>query len=236
MLRTAPLLASVFLPSYNKGGYAVEAIRSVLAQDHTDLELWVLENSTDSTTRAMVCEATAGDPRVSCEHIDLTPEQRAGCYVPAMLLNRYYPKACGRYIFYLSDDDLLDPACVGTCVRFLEEGDGARQACYFGLRVEALRGGVFVPEGEIPPGPPLGLGTEGPVVDCRIDGGQVVHAKTCLDVIDWPWFPENPDGGTACHADGLFMQKLASHYVFWPVPEYLATHRRTPVSQWSKSA
>jgi glycosyltransferase involved in cell wall biosynthesis len=234
LLRTTPLLASVFLPSYNKRLLAVEAIESVLAQDHEDFELWVLENSTDGVTRDLVCEATADDPRVSCEHIDLTDGDRAAAYPPAMLLNRYYPKACGRYIFYLSDDDLLEPQCLSRVIEFME-ADPARQVCYFSLRIEAFRSGEFVQEGGIAAEGPMGFGTDSPIVDSRIDGGQIAHTKACLDRIDWPWFPENPNPATACHADGLFMQKLAWHYTFHPLHDHLATHRRTPLSAWGRS-
>jgi spore maturation protein CgeD len=226
---TAPL-ASVFTLSHNKGQYAVEAIKSVLAQDYPDFEYWILENSTDASTRELIAPLL-GDPRIIYEEIDLTASERAACYVPAMLLNRYYPKAAGRYIFYLSDDDLLDPGCVGECVRFLD-ADPDRHVCYFSHR-HATGGGVML--NAIMAVHPMGAGTGEPVVDCRIDGGQIVHRRTVLDAITWPWFPETPEPAQACHADGLFMQRLADRFIFWPIANYLGTKRRTELSVWDRA-
>src|SRR5215470_565459 len=108
-------LASVFTPSYSKGAYAAEAIRSVLAQDFTDFEYWVLENSDDGGHTRSVIAPLLDDKRVIYQEAEFTPGERAERYPPAVLLNRYYPKATGKYIFYLSDDDLLDPRCLRLC-------------------------------------------------------------------------------------------------------------------------
>ena len=50
---------SVFLPSYNKGEYVLDALRSVLAQSRPDWELWILENSNDGKTNLLVEEELA---------------------------------------------------------------------------------------------------------------------------------------------------------------------------------
>jgi spore maturation protein CgeD len=225
-------LASVFTPSYNKGHYATEAIASVLAQDFSDFEYWILENSTDGVTRKEIAPLL-GDPRVIYEEIELTAGERERTYPTAVLLNRYYPKANGKYIFYLSDDDLLEPSCVSRCVEFME-ADPQRRVCYFGLLHASLREGGFMPTGGIPALHPMGMGTELPVVDSRIDGGQIAHRKDCLDWIGPPYFPEQAEHGIACHADGLFMQKMAREFTFHPVEEFLVTHRRTPLSTWDR--
>ena len=229
-------LASVFLPSYNKPGYAPDAARSVLAQDYPHLEFWVLENSDDGgETRRALAPVLAGDPRVIYEEIGLTPAERSECYVTSMLLNRYYGKANGTYIFYVSDDDMLDPGCVSTCVAFMEEDPGRRRVCYFGLvsyNVDAAGGQAVC--NTIPADRLRGLGSDQPV-DCAIDGGQIAHRKDCLDAIGFPWFPENPDGNTACHADGLFMKRLAEKFTFWPVKRQLVTARHTPQSTWNRT-
>lgn len=224
----APLV-SVFLLSHNKRQFAVQAVSSVLAQDFADFELWVIENSTDGETRARLAPLL-GDPRVICEEVGLTPEERAGCYVPAMLLNRYYPKANGELIFYLSDDDLWEPSCVRRCVEVL--ADPEKHVAWFGMRIAEDYGNGPVVCGGIPAFQVAGKGTPMLAVDCRIDGGQVAHRKSCLDVLEQPWFPETAEAQHARHADGLFLQKLAFWYTFWPIGEDLLTHRRTPLSVW----
>jgi spore maturation protein CgeD len=226
--------ASVFTLSHNKGASAADAIASVLRQDFTDFEYWILENSTDSVTRETIAPLL-GDPRIRYEEITLDPAERAVCYVPAVLLNRYYPKANGKYIFYLSDDDLLNPGCVRRCTEFLD-ADPSRQVCYFSHHHQTWYAGAFMDHGSIMTAGALGAGTGNPVVDCRIDGGQIVHTRECLDFLDQPWFPEEPDPVLACHADGRFMQRLADRFTFWPLPEVLGTKRRTELSLWDRAS
>jgi spore maturation protein CgeD len=225
-------LASVFTPSYNKGGYVTEAIASVLGQEFTDFEYWILENSTDGETREAIAPLL-DDPRVIYEEITLGAVERERAYAPAVLLNRYYPKAAGKYIFYLSDDDLLDVRCLRLCTEFLE-ADEARRVCFFGLMHTSQRPSGWETTGGIPAIDPMGAYTNLPVVDSRIDGGQIAHRADCLEQIEPPWFPEQAERGIACHADGLFMQKLAREFTFHPVNEFLMWHRRTPLSTWDK--
>jgi len=51
----------LLMPSYNQSHYIVEAVRSVLAQDDQDWELWIVDNSSDNTPQVMH-EFT--DPRI----------------------------------------------------------------------------------------------------------------------------------------------------------------------------
>jgi glycosyltransferase involved in cell wall biosynthesis len=225
--------ASVFLPSYNKAAYVGDAITSVLGQTFGDFEFWILENSDDGgATRAAIAPHLA-DPRVIYEEIGFTAEERAERYVTAVLLNRYYPKAAGRVIFYISDDDLMQPECVARCMEELG-GDPGKSVVWFTMWRTAWsqRQGRFRPAGSIPAVRAVGVGTGQPQADCRIDGGQVAHRRECLDQLEQPFFPE--ERPTAHHADGVFLQKLANRYVFHPVPDYLMTHRVTPVSTWDR--
>ena len=226
-------LASVFTPVHNKGEWAAEAIRCILAQDCDDFEYWILENSTDGGKTREIIAPLLDDPRIRYEEIDFTPEERARDYPTAVLLNRYYAKAAGKYVFYLSDDDLLAPNCITRCTEFLEE-DKTRRVCFFGLMHASWRGNAFEVTGGIPAIDPMGTGTILPVVDSRIDGGQIAHRTDCLEAIDPPWFPEQAEAGIACHADGLFMQKLSREFTFHPINEFMLTHRRTPLSTWDK--
>jgi len=227
---------SVFLPSYNKPGYVTEAAASVLAQDCGDLELWILENSDDGgATRAALAPLTA-DPRVIYEEITLGEDERMPrAWTPAVLMNRYYGKAAGELIAYISDDDLWEPNLVS---RVLAEfaAHPEHHAVWFTMwRVSwDERQGRFRPAGSIPAVCEVGKGCRQEKADCRVDGGQVVHRRECLDEIPQPWFP--PDRATAHHNDGMFLQKLADAHPLHPVPDRLMTHRATPLSSWDKPA
>jgi spore maturation protein CgeD len=230
---------SVFLPSFNKGGYALDAMRSVFAQTRTDWELFVLENSNDGETTGMVLDEIGRQPvhireQVTFErlHGQEIERKRRETYITAWLLNVYYPEAAGDYIFYLSDDDLIDPDCFEVMAGELDTHP-SYDVVYCGLR-------HYTPKhpGDNGPAPDVGIAALDPKmfpgsVDSRIDGGQIMHRKTCLDALVYPYFEESTVNNVARHADGIFMERLVGRFPFWPIDRYLVTHRWTNLSVWS---
>ena len=225
---------SVFLPSYNKPWYVRDAIGSVLDQDCTDFELWVLENSDDDGETRTAVAPLLQDPRVIYEEITLSEEDRIPVRYPtAVLLNRYYPKASGEYIAYISDDDVFDPQCFSRCLaEFAAHPD--YHAVWFTMWREQWDASQvrFRAAGSIPAVNAVGAGTGQPKADCRVDGGQVIHRRECVEEVGQPLFPEVM--GTAHHADGVFLQKLADLHPLHPIPDRLLTHRCTPLSTWDR--
>jgi glycosyltransferase involved in cell wall biosynthesis len=228
---------SVFLPSHNKGGFAVEAARSVFDQDFEDWELWILENSTDDgrTRRLLQKFVDLGDPRVNYEEIELPSEIRANRAACAYINNQYYPRANGDIIFYVSDDDLFMPGVFRAVVAHLDENYG-HDAVYFHLaRTTARNPG----EGKLWRERWAGIKADIPrdhnAVDCQIDGGQVAYRKHVLDAIGQPYFYEGLDSEGA-HADGLHLKAVArAGFLFNPVNVQGVIHRHTPISTWTKS-
>lgn len=230
---------SVFLPSYNKHAYCVEAVQSILDQDDPRWELWIMENSTDSRTRSVLRDhlpALESDPRIIYEEMTIPDDVRRTWYVTPWLLNKYYAHARGDIIAYLSDDDLFTPGCFGTFTRYFDAHPECDVA-YCGLRVSraAVPGeGRTAPwANEIPALLTRGKGGDTRFVDCQIDGGQMMHRTTTLAAISQPWFHEARDGD-ASHCDGLFLDKLAREFLFHPLDFHGVTHRLTPLSTWSR--
>jgi spore maturation protein CgeD len=232
---------SVFLPSYNKGEYVLDAVNCVLGQTLKDWELWILENSNDGgTTRHHIDSLLRGlgpEVRAKIHYEELQGEEiekiRAERYISCWLLNVYYPEANGKYIFYLSDDDLIDPDCLEVMAAELDANPGYR-VVYASLRTAVPTG-----PGDLGPWPDIGIPALDPKmfpgsVDNRVDGGQVMHHKTCLDALVWPYFEEARENHIARHSDGIFLERLVGRFPFWPIPKYLITHRWTPVSVWNK--
>lgn len=231
---TSPAV-SVFMPSHNKGAFAIDGIRSIFSQTRTDWELWILENSTDNdVTRSLLREFLDNEApasKVYYEECDVPGDVRSSRVVPTWLLNQYYGEANGRYIFYISDDDLIDPRCFEFAAGFLDSSTAT--ACWFPLQRNNIRapgspgtfGGGVIPSD--------GIRGPGSVCD-QVDGGQIMHRKTCLDDMSWPWFEENP-AIAAGHWDGLFMNKLVERHPLHPVPNapVLAVHRHTPLSMYA---
>ena len=220
--------ASVFLPSYNKKGFVLEAMHSILGQSSSDWELWVLENSTDNETRELIKDSgLLQDQRIRYVEIDFSQELRDTVYPTCYLLNRYYPQANGEFIFYLSDDDLLDSDCIEACLSHFEANPD-HSVCYVSMWIVGQEepGGTPKVFGQIDADTIRHSGqTRG------IDGGMIVHRKSCLDAIPYPFFNESKL--TAYRSDQVFVAALAEHYDFYPVPRLLAMHRSTPASLWT---
>ncbi|MEI8023594.1 MAG: glycosyltransferase [Actinomycetota bacterium] len=94
---------TVAMPVYNGEGYVNLAIQSVLNQTYSDFELLIVDNcSTDGTLKVI---KAFSDPRI-CLHINSANLGMVGNW------NRSVELATGKYIKFLSHDDLLDPTCL----------------------------------------------------------------------------------------------------------------------------
>lgn len=219
---------SAFLPSFNKPEYVTDAIGSVLSQTHENLELWILENSNDGITRDVIKESPLfADKRVRYVEVDFTDEQRESAYVTSVLCNEYFNKADGDYIFYISDDDILDARCFEIMVEKIR----LNHVVFHTQKVIRDNGTEWGLVSVRPADREIGYGT-GIMPDCYIDGGQILFRKECLEHIEKPYF--ETDMFHAHHMDGLFMNKLAKKYKFYPVNHELSTHRVTQKSLWTK--
>lgn len=220
---------SFFTPSFNKKEYVGNAIKSVLSQTFTDFEYWIIENSTDSETRAHV-KSLCTDPRIIYIEKDFTPEERKADYPTALILNEYYPKANGEYIVYLSDDDFFYPNLLDEVNKFFDARPDA-SAVYVSLKtMNEQPDGSFHQVNYIEANKARGKGTT-ETLNCQVDGGQVIHKKSCLDQVEQPFFaPKYPDAGIC---DGLFLDKLGKSYTIEPINIYLLEHRVTKKATWT---
>jgi glycosyltransferase involved in cell wall biosynthesis len=128
--RVTERLVSVVMPVRNRAGVVGEAIRSVLAQTHGDLELLICDDaSTDRTGEVL---ASFLDPRIRLFRL----ETHKGA-APAR--NLCLGQASGEVIAYLDSDNLWHPRFLETVLATLSrapEGESA-YASYFDLELEA---------------------------------------------------------------------------------------------------
>jgi glycosyltransferase involved in cell wall biosynthesis len=94
----------LLMPSYNQAHYIADAVRSVLAQDDPDWELWIVDNSSDNTPQVM---SQFVDPRIRFHHIP----QRMD---PGTCLNWMLERAVGRYFSYIHTDNNLGSQYVSS--------------------------------------------------------------------------------------------------------------------------
>lgn len=110
--RTAPL-TSVGLPVLNGEKYVEEAVRSVLAQTMSDLELIIQDNASTDGTADICRQLAAQDSRVryfrNPRNLGAAPNY-----------NLSFAMARGRYFKWLAHDDRLHPRFLERTVRTLE--------------------------------------------------------------------------------------------------------------------
>jgi glycosyltransferase involved in cell wall biosynthesis len=115
----APLV-SVGIPTYNRRPLLERAVRSVLAQDHADLELIVSDDaSPDDSAAAM---AAIDDPRLrfTRQPVNLGHAENYDWVLR---------QARGEYFMWLADDDWLDPGYVGRCLAALRADPATALVC-----------------------------------------------------------------------------------------------------------
>jgi glycosyltransferase involved in cell wall biosynthesis len=93
---------SVVIPTHHRETQLLEAIRSVLAQRRVSFEVIVVDDSAAGSAREVV--TSLHDPRV---RYILRSEPSRGR--PALVRNDGAKSARGRYLYFLDDDDLLEP-------------------------------------------------------------------------------------------------------------------------------
>jgi glycosyltransferase involved in cell wall biosynthesis len=113
MLRCSTPRVSIGLPVYNGENYLEEAIRSVLGQTFSDLELVISDNSSTDCTSELCLDYVAADPRVRYSR----NQQNLGA---ARNFNLVWEQSSGTYFKWLAHDDRLLPDYVATTVSVLE--------------------------------------------------------------------------------------------------------------------
>lgn len=113
---------SICLPVYNGEMHVRQAIRSVLVQTFEDFELIISDNASTDATQKICLEAAAMDTRVKY----FRNEVNRGL---AWNFNRAFELASGRYLKWLSHDDIMAPDFISRCVKALEE-DAETVLCF----------------------------------------------------------------------------------------------------------
>jgi glycosyltransferase involved in cell wall biosynthesis len=106
-------LVSIGLPVRNAGTRVLDVARSVLAQDHGDIEFVISDNASTDDTEAVCRELAATDSRVAYHR----QPRNIG------LLNNFrfvLDAATGDHFRWIGDDDRLEPGFAGHCLRLFE--------------------------------------------------------------------------------------------------------------------
>ena len=132
-------------------------------------------------------------------------------------------------VMYLCDDDLLYPNAFMTFVDAFRANPAA-MAMFASQDIGFMgQDGRLEIVGERRALTRGGSCCDGRIMDCQVDYLQLCHRRAALDAFsNDEYWPE--DMATGGHADGLFMEKLGSHWPILPVDVKVGQNRRTP---WS---
>jgi cellulose synthase/poly-beta-1,6-N-acetylglucosamine synthase-like glycosyltransferase len=114
---SAAELVSVIVPARNEEAHIEDCLRSILSQDHRDLEVIVVDGCSTDRTRAVVAALAAEDPRVR-----LVDNPRVS--IPAAL-NVGLASATGRWLVRVDAHSTVPPDYVRRAVTWLGTGEWA---------------------------------------------------------------------------------------------------------------
>ena len=111
---TATPLVSVYLPTRNRAALLPRAVDSVLRQDHTNLELLIVDDASTDATPGVLARLAAADPRVRV----FRQERPSGAPAARNVAIR---AASGRYLTGLDDDDEFLPGRITSLLGAFDE-------------------------------------------------------------------------------------------------------------------
>lgn len=104
---------SVIMPVYNVAAYLPQCLDSVLAQDHQELEIIVIDDGSTDGSGAICDDYAARDSRIKVIH-----QKNAGA---AAAKNAGLRIATGEYLNFVDSDDYLEPNVYGYMLGVLKE-------------------------------------------------------------------------------------------------------------------
>ncbi|MFR9723845.1 CDP-glycerol glycerophosphotransferase family protein [Streptomyces sp. MS19] len=104
---------SIIVPAYQVQAYLPACLTSVLTQDHTDLELLVVDDASPDACGEIIAEFAAADARVTGLRLPRT------CG-PGPARNAALDRATGDYVLFLDGDDALTPGALAAIAARLD--------------------------------------------------------------------------------------------------------------------
>ncbi|MDT7933111.1 MAG: glycosyltransferase [Sphingomonadaceae bacterium] len=207
-------IVSLVTPAYNQADYLSQTIESVLVQSYPAIDYVVVDDGSTDATPAVL--------RDFGERVRWVRQENRG---QAATLNAAWGRARGRYLAYLSSDDLIAPDAIARAVALLERDPGLvcayPQGDLIGPRGETLKRSVFRP---------FDLADLVVRHETHIGPGAVFRADACAAVGGWP-------ERLKLAPDRDFWVRLATHGRFGFVPDTLAFYRMHPSAiSWAETS
>ncbi|HWT03640.1 MAG TPA: glycosyltransferase family A protein [Pyrinomonadaceae bacterium] len=123
-------LFTVVIPTYNRAGFIVETINSVLAQTDADFEVVVVDDGSTDDTQNVV--------RRDFGQLEKVRYVRQANAERGAARNRGIREARGRFVIFLDSDDFMRPDHLSTLREIIEERPGVN---YLATKYEFIRDG-----------------------------------------------------------------------------------------------
>lgn len=105
---------SVIMTTFNAAETVGYAVRSILSQTHANVELFIVDDCSPDSTRAVLAGLAATDPRIRVLH----SQANVGTYLAK---NQAMEQATGRYVTFHDSDDWAHPERIARHVQLMEE-------------------------------------------------------------------------------------------------------------------
>ena len=204
-------MVSIGLPVFNGENFLEDAVRSILAQSHDDLELIVSDNASSDRTPEIVRDYECIDPRVRV----FTQPRNIG---PAANFNWVLNEAKGKLFKWAAHDDVLAPECLERCIPILERDRTVVLSYGRSTYIDA--------EGRALSEPEMRGGTDSPDVLRRIQSLlSRAYFHQIFGVIRTDALRACPPIAAFAHADGVLLLRLAMLGRFVQAPTTLLSIR-----------
>lgn len=211
-MRSDPLV-SVIIPAFNAQAYIAETLESLLAQTYQNFEVIVVDDGSSDRTSEIVESFVQRD-----ERIRLLKQQNAGC---GNARNTALQESKGEYIAPIDADDIWFPEKLGKQVKCLEESDPSvglvySWSVYLNASTEVIGFSPFAQFGRV----------EGNVFNFLVfynfldNASTMMYRRSCLDRVGIY------DRSLRTCEDWDLYLRIAEHYQFRIVPEYLIGYRQ----------
>ncbi|MBF9153052.1 glycosyltransferase [Novosphingobium jiangmenense] len=120
-----PPLVTTIIPAYNHETYVADAIGSVIAQSHPNMEIVIIDDGSSDGTRTAIERKLSATP--SHHRIIFETQDNAGV---CATLNRGLQLSSGEFIQFLASDDMYLPEKTSHCLRGFGGLDEAFAATY----------------------------------------------------------------------------------------------------------
>jgi glycosyltransferase involved in cell wall biosynthesis len=210
-------LVTVVIPAYNAATTIDETLRSVRAQTHANMEILVVDDGSQDDTLAIARLHAGIDPR-----IEVISQSNAGV---AAARNAGWQRARADYIAFVDADDLWSPIKIERQLAALQAG-GDRVGLVYGWYLLIDRDNHVLRHGGRP-------GHQGKVLDMILAGNFIGNGSAVLvrrqALVDARGFETAlRDANAQGCEDLLFYCRVAEHYDFAVVPDYLIGYRYLP--------